>query len=207
MWCALDNVSSQTAVWYLRGSHTQQLHHQIANFGGRETKYAANTQTGSLPTDLLDPFSQERDVVDVDVDVDAKGLDRQTMEPVPHPQDPRILRWNLQPGDVVVHDSWLIHMAPGNSSATERRRGYVVRYAADGARFDTRPGTMHQWWSACGMETTLVTGDCLGKSPLFPQVIRPRLCGGVCSGTGVDSGMDKAEEEGQAARQRSNSKM
>lgn len=50
------------------------------------------------------------------------------------------------PGDVVVHHARTIHGAPGNASATRRRRAVSVRYAGDDARFHRRPGAPLKPW-------------------------------------------------------------
>lgn len=52
-----------------------------------------------------------------------------------------VITWDMEPGDVIVHNSLTIHYAPGNASPTGRRRGLALRYVGDDAVWDTRPGT------------------------------------------------------------------
>lgn len=62
------------------------------------------------------------------------------------------------PGDVVVHHARTIHGAPGNASATRRRRAISVRYCGDDARFHRRPGAPLKPWQERAHE-----GDVLGS--------------------------------------------
>ncbi len=51
--------------------------------------------------------------------------------------------WDMQPGDVTVHHVLTLHGAPGNVSASQRRRGLSLRFIGDDIVFDTRPGIPH----------------------------------------------------------------
>jgi ectoine hydroxylase-related dioxygenase (phytanoyl-CoA dioxygenase family) len=51
-----------------------------------------------------------------------------------------ILRWETEPGDVVVHHPLTLHYSEGNRSARLRRRALALRYLGDDARYDARPG-------------------------------------------------------------------
>ena len=53
----------------------------------------------------------------------------------------RVLSWELDPGDVIVHHPLTIHFSDGNRSAGLRRRALALRYLGDDACFDARPGT------------------------------------------------------------------
>lgn len=57
-----------------------------------------------------------------------------------------MLRWDLEPGDVICFDSYTVHGSPGNSSNSVRRRAYAMRWCSEGVTFDSRPGTMHHTW-------------------------------------------------------------
>jgi ectoine hydroxylase-related dioxygenase (phytanoyl-CoA dioxygenase family) len=57
-----------------------------------------------------------------------------------------LLSFETAPGDVVVHHARTIHGAPGNASATRRRRAVSVRYVGDDARFHRRPGAPLKPW-------------------------------------------------------------
>ncbi len=66
-------------------------------------------------------------------------------EPVPPIQDNRadydIVGWDMKAGDAVLFSAWLLHWAPGNSSATRRRAAISTRWLGDDAKWDPRPGT------------------------------------------------------------------
>lgn len=53
----------------------------------------------------------------------------------------RVLSWELDLGDVIVHHPLAIHFSDGNRSAGLRRRALALRYLGDDACFDARPGT------------------------------------------------------------------
>jgi len=53
----------------------------------------------------------------------------------------RILKWETEPGDVVVHHPRTLHFSEGNARADLRRRALALRYLGEDARFDARPGT------------------------------------------------------------------
>jgi ectoine hydroxylase-related dioxygenase (phytanoyl-CoA dioxygenase family) len=53
----------------------------------------------------------------------------------------RILKWETEPGDVVVHHPRTLHFSEGNRRADLRRRALALRYLGDDAYFDARPGT------------------------------------------------------------------
>lgn len=51
-----------------------------------------------------------------------------------------VVSFEVEPGDVVVHHYRTIHGAPGNASASRRRRAISVRYCGDDVRYRIRPG-------------------------------------------------------------------
>jgi ectoine hydroxylase-related dioxygenase (phytanoyl-CoA dioxygenase family) len=55
--------------------------------------------------------------------------------------DRTILKWELEPGDVIVHHPLTIHFSEGNRTLGLRRRALALRYLGDDAVFDARPGT------------------------------------------------------------------
>lgn len=111
-WVPLDQVTAATgAVRFVVGSHRDR------------TRYRANT----FVTDL--DIGGDPDAVAVpDFDV----LERSGVA--------RIVSFDTEPGDITVHHACTIHGAPGNSSATQRRRAISVRYAGDGTTFAPVPG-------------------------------------------------------------------
>ncbi|MDG2428977.1 MAG: phytanoyl-CoA dioxygenase family protein [Acidimicrobiales bacterium] len=66
-----------------------------------------------------------------------------TGTPIPHvaDNDPQLVRFAMEPGDVVVHHAATLHGAGPNKSTTSRRRAVSVRYCGDGVRHLIRPGT------------------------------------------------------------------
>ncbi len=46
-----------------------------------------------------------------------------------------ILRWEMNPGDVIVFHGLTVHGARGNISSSKRRRGYAIRYAGADVRY------------------------------------------------------------------------
>ena len=46
----------------------------------------------------------------------------------------------VEPGDCIVFSAMTVHGAPGNASATTRRRAYATRWCGDDARYHVRPG-------------------------------------------------------------------
>ena len=110
-WVPLDAVTSETgAVRYVAGSHLDR------------TKFRPNT----FVTDVSFGDDDAVDVPDYD-DARIAGA-------------ARIVSFDTQPGDVVVHHARTIHGAGGNASATTRRRGISVRYAGDGTTYRPTPG-------------------------------------------------------------------
>lgn len=65
-------------------------------------------------------------------------------EPVPDlggiDGDHDLVSFATGPGDVVIHHARTLHGAPGNASATTRRRAVSVRYCGDDARYRIRRG-------------------------------------------------------------------
>jgi ectoine hydroxylase-related dioxygenase (phytanoyl-CoA dioxygenase family) len=53
----------------------------------------------------------------------------------------RILKWETEPGDVIVHHPRTLHFSEGNTRRDLRRRAVALRYLGDDAWFDARPGT------------------------------------------------------------------
>lgn len=71
---------------------------------------------------LMDPMSEHRDFDPSDPDIE-------------------FLTWNLEPGDVLVHDGLTVHGAPPNTTANRRRRALAIRFVGPDVTYDPRPGT------------------------------------------------------------------
>lgn len=103
-WVPLDPVTAGTgAVRFVIGSHRDR------------TRYRPNL----FVTTMAIPGTEGAEVPDYD-DVELRG-------------EARIVSFDTEPGDLTVHHARTIHGAPGNASATVRRRAISVRYAGDDA--------------------------------------------------------------------------
>ena len=88
--------------------------------------------------------------------------------------DDEVLRWDMQPGDALLFNSYALHGAPGNPSTTSaRRRGYATRWCGDDVRYEDRPGTMNAGWVAAGFDNGLADGAPIACA-LHPDCARPR---------------------------------
>ncbi|MCW5750007.1 MAG: phytanoyl-CoA dioxygenase family protein [Alphaproteobacteria bacterium] len=100
----------------------------------------------------------------------ADGKDQDTDEFVPMPdidgerQKYNIIHFDMEPGDLLIHDLLVLHGSPGNSMADRRRRAIAFRYAGDDARYAVRKvGPKPIWDPGIGH------GERFGCE-LFPQV-------------------------------------
>ncbi|MEM9529946.1 MAG: phytanoyl-CoA dioxygenase family protein [Pseudomonadota bacterium] len=114
VWLALtDATIEQSAMEFVRGSHADGKYYLPELFGKREEH----------PADWIN---------------EAEG------EPVPDIESNRpahdIIGWDMKAGDAVVFSAWLLHWAPGNSSATERRAAISTRWLGDDAVWHPHPG-------------------------------------------------------------------
>jgi len=75
----------------------------------------------------------------------GRPLDAQGLEPIPdidaHRDEYRILSWEVEPGDCLIHHALTVHGAPGNTTSDRTRRGLSTRWTGDDARYDPHPGT------------------------------------------------------------------
>lgn len=110
-WVPLDQVTAESgAVRYVVGSHRDR------------TRYRPNL----FVTTMAIPGTEGAEVPDYDDDTQVG--------------DARIVSFDTEPGDVVVHHARTIHGAHANASATRRRRAISVRYAGTGTVFSPVPG-------------------------------------------------------------------
>ncbi|KAL3682245.1 hypothetical protein R1sor_000267 [Riccia sorocarpa] len=143
LWLALDYVPKSTCIQYVKGSHKWELMHKIISFSGEVERYkASNLDLPSVP--------------DIDSMLDKVEL----------------LSWDLEPGDCLLHHSFSVHGAPGNSSTVNRRRAYITRWVGDAVRYDPRPGTLEvEWREKANLDPKLSAGSTM-NSELFPLVPR-----------------------------------
>lgn len=110
-WVPLDPVTAESgAVRYVTGSHLDR------------TRYRPNL----FVTTMAIPGTEGAEVPDYD-DLKQVGA-------------ARIVSFDTEPGDVVIHHARTIHGAHANASATRRRRAISVRYAGSGTVFSPVPG-------------------------------------------------------------------
>ncbi|SUZ80727.1 uncharacterized protein METZ01_LOCUS33581 [marine metagenome] len=104
--------------------------------------------------------------------VDDQPLPGTGGEPVPtvRPDDPRLVRFDTVPGDLVVHHAATLHGAGPNRSTTRRRRAVSVRYCGDGVRYEIRPGA-----PAKAHHAEVRSGDPVVDHPGCPEVWRRPL--------------------------------
>jgi len=149
IWLALDMVPAGRGLCYVRGSHKWQLRHAITNFSGGDHS-AKNVYGGAAS---LEPVP----------DIDA-GAARGEYE---------LLRWDMEPGDILIFYSATMHGGPGNSSSKgQRRRGYATRWCGDDVVFVERAGTMNDGWKAAGFDSGLKPGQSI-TCDLHPNILAP----------------------------------
>lgn len=139
MWIALDPVPHGAGVRFLAGSH----------LWGR----------WFIPRKFIDhtPYGPEVDRYELLPDIDALIADA--------PDEHRIVSFDVEPGDVVVFHYRTLHDAPGNVSATRRRRVVSMRWVGDDAVWAERPWQVSPPFEADG----LAPGDPLDDDR-FPVV-------------------------------------
>ena len=118
------------------------------------------------------------------------GTDKYTDPDLPPPPDPdadgasyRIVSFDLQPGDVVVHHVMTLHGATGNRRSDRRRRGLATRWCGDDAVFDPRPRTMELPFDA-----DVRPGDAM-RSNRFPVILDRRQQGQATAIAGAASSL------------------
>lgn len=111
IWLPLDPVDRATSVEYIAGSH---------RWGRRFRPRYFNVDNTAL-RDGGDGFEE---IPDFEAE---RGRHR-------------LLGWEMAPGDCVFFHALTVHGAPGNASATRRRRAYATRWLGEDARYAERPG-------------------------------------------------------------------
>jgi ectoine hydroxylase-related dioxygenase (phytanoyl-CoA dioxygenase family) len=100
----------------------------------------------------LNPYMMESDYLDTP-DIEAK---RDGFE---------LLGWDMEPGDVLLFDSLVLHGSTGNYTTDRPRRAFASRFVGADVSFAPRHPSMPLFW-----EHGLEPGDRL-SGPLFPQVL------------------------------------
>jgi len=114
-WIALDHVDDENgALEFIPGSHHwgKKYHPFITDQLGAFVKYL---KPDDPQYDEMPDFEADRDKYE-------------------------IKSWELEPGDILAFDGFIVHSAKGNQTSTRRRRGYAVRFATDGATYNPNQG-------------------------------------------------------------------
>ncbi len=82
-----------------------------------------------------------------------------------HREDFDLVCWDMQPGDVILFNSLVVHGSTGNHTTDQPRRAFSTRWAGDDVCFAPRHATMPLFW-----QHDLEPGDPLG-GPLFPRIL------------------------------------
>ena len=114
-WIALDPVDPDNgALEFIPGSHAW----------GEKYRPFITDQNGAFIEYLKKDDPQYSDMPDFEAE-------RHTHE---------IVHWDLDPGDLLAFDGFIVHSAMGNRTSSRRRRGYAVRFALDQARYAQNQG-------------------------------------------------------------------
>ncbi len=139
VWIALDHVDEENGVMeFIPGSHAW----------GKKYRPFLTDQNGGFREYLKTDDPQYSDMPDFEAERDRHS----------------IVSWDMEPGDVLVFDGYIVHSAKGNQAATRRRRAYAVRFASDLAVYRPEQGVA-PWLE----DDTLHSGDPL-VSKKFPIV-------------------------------------
>ena len=139
LWLSLDPVPRQTCPEFVAGSHRWGVWYTPRRFVDNQDHPAEDPNFVPVP--------------DVDANRDAYTL----------------LAWDLEPGDCLVHHGMTVHGAYGNSSPTQRRRAYSVRWTGDDVVWDPRPDVLEKIPPMTPKAVSLQAGDAL-DSEAFPRL-------------------------------------
>jgi ectoine hydroxylase-related dioxygenase (phytanoyl-CoA dioxygenase family) len=109
MWIALDPVAASSGLRFIAGSHRWNRWFVPRKFIDHTPYAPAQARYELLP--------------DLDGEIDRH----------------RIVSFDVDPGDIVAFHFRTLHEAPGNLSATRRRRAVSLRWIGDDATFAVRP--------------------------------------------------------------------
>jgi ectoine hydroxylase-related dioxygenase (phytanoyl-CoA dioxygenase family) len=114
-WIALDYVDADNgAMEFIPGSHAW----------GKKYRPFLTDQSGGFKEYLKTNDPQYSDMPDFEVERDQH----------------KIVSWDMEPGDMLAFDGYIVHSAKGNRTSTRRRRAYAVRYATEGAVYKPDQG-------------------------------------------------------------------
>ena len=114
-WIALDYVDADNgAMEFIAGSHAW----------GKKYRPFLTDQDGGFKEYLKTDDPQYSDMPDFEAERD----------------DHKIVSWDMEPGDILAFDGYIVHSAKGNRTSTRRRRAYAVRFATEGAVYKPDQG-------------------------------------------------------------------
>jgi ectoine hydroxylase-related dioxygenase (phytanoyl-CoA dioxygenase family) len=131
-WVALDHIPQFTALRFYRGSHNAKIVYRAVNFEDEAADYL------HVRKERLEP-----------PDID-------------HDSNIEVLSTEMNPGDMLVWNSYIFHSAPGNT-LDRRRAAFSTNWAGDDVTFDEVPALETY------LDSKLKTGDRL-ISEKFPLV-------------------------------------
>jgi len=158
IWIPLDAATPETGVvTYVKGSH----------------RWGGFLESGPFADDDADGRSMAEarsDAADMDTEPQNSLAD---IRQRPHLYS--FLSWNVQPGDVILHHPMIVHGAPGNMSANQRRRAWATRWLGEDARWDdSRPHFLERFAADGAFPyPKLVRGDPLDDDRIFPLMRTP----------------------------------
>jgi len=143
VWLALTDASiEQSAMEFVRGSHTDGKYYMPEVFGDRENHPSSWQRDGK--GDSVPPIEQNRDDFD-------------------------IIGWDMKAGDAVLFSAWILHWAPGNQSLDKRRAAISTRWLGDGASWHPHEGADP---TVTQDHVSLKPGDPVVDDDVFPVVWR-----------------------------------
>lgn len=136
LWMPVDPVAKENGMAFVAGSHRWGRWFTPKDFDGPQTERPfSNAGFESVP------------------DIDA------------HPEDYKILAWDLEPGDCLAFHMLTLHGSAGNLAKDRRRRAFSTRWIGDDATYAIRDGMLSAPYPAEGLKH----GDRF-HTEQFPQV-------------------------------------
>ncbi|MFK7731510.1 MAG: phytanoyl-CoA dioxygenase family protein [Pseudomonadales bacterium] len=142
IWMPLMPVEKRSALEFVKGSHRWSQKYKQTNFGAL---------TGHEADQVV--FDDKDTVPFPDIERNREQYD--------------MLSWDMQPGDIAVFNSRMIHGGSGNLAPGRSLRVFNTQWLADDVRINFRPEGMDPDHSAVMTEHGLGHGDRVG-GPLYP---------------------------------------
>lgn len=155
-WVPIDPAGPENGVvTYVKGSH-------------RWNRFFPQQPFTELAREALEKEAAQYDIYD---DAFAPRQPRNLADIRDHPEKYEFISYNVVPGDVIVHHPLTIHGAPGNLSASARRRALATRWFGDDVRWDdNRPNFMRQLFRNSDFPYPKLAQGGAVNDPIFPLV-------------------------------------